>query len=341
MEDYKFLLKENALADFLDYSKIQIAEIGDGNLNFVFKIYDDKNCYAIKHAKPYLKMLGEDFKLTSKRVIAEMNSMEYFHSLCPEFIPKIYKKNEKEYFFMMEYLDNFSSLRNSHKNISSYEKLGSFLYSLSISTPKKKLYYECEELKQITKNYVFEYPFIKNHKALVILDYAPQKTFSKEFLYNLTSLKEIFLYSKKSLIHGDLHTDSVMIKDDNIAIIDSEFSLFSEVSFDIGNLLAHILFSSIEHKDKLYIDKIVLLLDQLSKIKEFKNILQNSIGFCSVEMARRLYVPAKSKNLENISSISKKESAYKLSFNLADELGANIKNTKDIDSFLYRLEKCL
>ena len=140
-------------------------EIGDGNLNFVYKIIHEKKPYALKHAKPYLKILGEDFKLTQKRIIAEMHSMEYFHSLAPSYVPKIEHKNEKEFFFVMEYLEGYTSLRENPQALKAYENLGDFLFALASNMPQKELYYECEELKEITKNYVFEYPFIKNHEA--------------------------------------------------------------------------------------------------------------------------------------------------------------------------------
>lgn len=338
-EDYKNIKK--ATKDFLEYSNVTIEEIGDGNLNFVFKVYDKKNCYAIKHAKPYLKLLGEDFKLTTNRILAEMNSLEYFHTLCPNYVPKIYHKNVDEKLFIMDYLQDYLPLREHGANIDSYKHLGIFVYKLATNKPKEKLYYECDDLKEITKNYVFEYPFIDNHEALSILDYFPQKKFSEEFLKNLDYLKEIFLNSKQSLIHGDLHTDSIMIKKENIAIIDSEFSLYSEVSYDIGNILAHTIFNSIATKNNNYKIKIELLFQMLKSLENFTYILQNSIGFCAIEMARRLYVPAKSKDLENIQDLNEKIKAYELSFEISNYLGANINNFDSPESFIKKLKKWL
>lgn len=338
-EDYKNIKK--ATKDFLEYSNVTIEEIGDGNLNFVFKVYDKKNCYAIKHAKPYLKLLGEDFKLTTNRILAEMNSLEYFHTLCPNYVPKIYHKNVDEKLFIMDYLQDYLPLREHGANINSYKHLGIFVYKLATNKPKEKLYYECDDLKEITKNYVFEYPFIDNHEALSILDYFPQKKFSEEFLKNLDYLKEVFLNSKQSLIHGDLHTDSIMIKKENIAIIDSEFSLCSEVSYDIGNILAHTIFNSIATKNNNYKIKIELLFQMLKSLENFTYILQNSIGFCAIEMARRLYVPAKSKDLENIQDLNEKIKAYELSFEISNYLGANINNFDSLESFIKKLKKWL
>ena len=339
--DTNFTNIKEATRNFLDYSNVKIEEIGDGNLNFVFKVYDDKDCFALKHAKPYLKMLGKDFKLTTNRILAEMNSLEYFYTLCPSYVPKIHHKNEDEKLFVMDYLEDYVPLREKHEDINSYKQLGEFVFELAKNKPVKELYYECEELKEITKNYVFEYPFIENHDALTILDYFPQKKFSNKFLKNLEYLKDVFLNSNESLIHGDLHTDSIMIKDKNIAIIDSEFSLFSEISFDIGNILAHTIFSSISLKNINYKKKILSLFQTLERLDNFEYILKNSIGFCAIEMARRLYVPAKSKDLENIQDMDEKIKAYELSFEISDYLGANINEFDSAKSFIKKLEKWL
>lgn len=316
-------------------------EIGKGNMNFVYQILDFNVSYALKYAPPYLRMLGKDFPLTQKRVIAEMNSMEYFHSLAPDFIPQIYLKNEQDFFFVMEYLDGYVPLREQNVTPLIYEKLGEFLFALSSHAPNKNLYYACDELKQITKSYVFEYPFIKNHEALVILEYLPAQNFSQKFLDNLQKFKTLFLSPSQTLIHGDLHTDSIMIKENNLAIIDSEFALFSDVSFDIGNLIAHTLFHSIANKDKEYENKLEALFSKLKELQNFSDVLQNSVGFCAIEMMRRLYVPAKSKDLESVEDVNQKQKAYELSFELAHFLLEEYQSFQTPESLLKKLQSFL
>lgn len=341
MEEQNLFLSNKQLCQLFQTAPIMIEEIGNGNMNFVFKITDSNKTFAIKYAKPYLKMLGKDFPLTQKRVIAEMNSMEYFHSLAPDFIPQIYLKNEQDFFFVMEYLDGYVPLREQNVTPLIYKKLGEFLFTLSSHAPNKKLYYACDELKQITKSYVFEYPFIKNHEALVILEYLPPQNFSQKFLANLETLKTLFLSPSRTLIHGDLHTDSIMVRENNLAIIDSEFALFSDVSFDIGNLIAHTLFHSIANKDKEYENKLEALFSKLKELQNFSDVLQNSVGFCAIEMMRRLYVPAKSKDLESIEDVKQKQKAYKLSFDLAHFLLEEYQSFQTPESLLKKLQSFL
>lgn len=340
MEKEDFL-KHIDIQNLFSQNAFTCKEIKKGNMNFVFHLCDLHQIYALKYAPPYLKMLGKSSYLTQKRIIAEINSMEYFHSLTPTFVPQIYIKNEQDFFFIMEYLEGYTSLQQSDAKPLVYEKLGEFLLALSSHAPNKNLYYECQELKQITKSYVFEYPFIKNHKNLVIFEYLPGQNFSQKFLTNLEKLKNLFLSPCKTLIHGDLHTDSIMIKKGKIAIIDSEFALFSDISFDIGNLIAHTLFHSIANKDKKYENKLIALFSKLSKLQNFQNVLQNSVGFCAIEMMRRLFVPAKSKDLESILIFEQKEKAYELSFELAHFLLEEYQSFSTLESFFKKLEKFL
>lgn len=338
MREYDFFLHNASLLKLFDSSKFTIEQIDAGNMNFLFKLNNEKKTFLLKHAKPYLKMLGKDFPLTQQRIIAEMNSLEYFHAVAPKFVPKIYLKSEEDFFFVMQYLEGYLPLQQVTSSSLIYEKLGCFLSLLVQNPPLKKESFTCDALKQITKNYVFEFAFIQNHKALIFFDYIPKQCFSKKILTNLAKLKQLFLHESKTLVHGDFHTDSIMIKKDDIAVIDSEFSLFSDISFDIGNLLAHTLFFSIAKEDKSYENKILSLFLALQELNDFQTILQNSIGFCSIEMIRRIYVPAKSKDLENIHSIKAKKEAYEKSFEIARYLLEEYDSFSSVEELLYKLQ---
>ena len=56
-------------------------------------------------------------------------------------------------------------------------------------------------------------------------------------------LKLLFLTKTQSLLHGDLHTGSIMCTPEDTKIIDSEFAFYGPMGFDIGALLANLLIS--------------------------------------------------------------------------------------------------
>ena len=60
------------LAGIVDTSTLEVAEVGDGNLNLVFVCRDAAgNGICLKQSLPYLRVVGEAWPLTPERVIAE------------------------------------------------------------------------------------------------------------------------------------------------------------------------------------------------------------------------------------------------------------------------------
>lgn len=53
-------------------------------------------------------------------------------------------------------------------------------------------------------------------------------------------LKSLFLTSAQTLLHGDLHTGSVMVKQDSTFVIDPEFAFYGPMGFDIGAILSNL-----------------------------------------------------------------------------------------------------
>ena len=53
-------------------------EIGDGNLNYVFKLDDGEKSIIIKQALPYAKVVGESWPLSIKRATIESKALKIF-----------------------------------------------------------------------------------------------------------------------------------------------------------------------------------------------------------------------------------------------------------------------
>ncbi|MDD2382962.1 MAG: phosphotransferase [Sulfurospirillaceae bacterium] len=336
------------LKAYFGMEPLQIKEIGDGNLNFIFRVGTPYKSLIIKYAPPYLRLLGKNFKLPQERVCVEMHTMSYFKSIAPEYLPTIYHLDEKAFLFAMEDLEGFETLQKMRldKNISTevYEKLGDFLKKVYTHTPPlhARDYYENATLKQISENYIFRFPHIANHEALCVPEFFKPLPKDEAFLEGIKALTHLFLYANETLIHGDLHTGSVMIKENTIAIIDAEFSFFGPVGFDMGNLFAHILFGEIY---ALLEGKIVDWEEAIRTLWQGfggnEKILQSSVGFCGAELFRRLLVPSKAKPLEAITQQKHKEKAYHLVDALCIDLVSNYTHITHIEDFLTRLKRYL
>lgn len=336
------------LAHFKETS-LHVEEIGDGNLNYIFRISDEaNNSLILKYAPPYLRMLGEGFTLPQKRICVEMHTMSYFEQIAPSLTPKIIHCDEEHFCFMMEDLKGYALLQTlaltQHQPLAIYETLGSFLVSLYHHKPciRAEGYYENPTLKAISRDYIFRFPHILDHDALILPSFFTPSPKSDLFLDNIAWLTTLFEEDKSCLLHGDLHTGSVMVKGSAIKIIDAEFSFFGPIGFDIGVLLAHILFNeiytSIAYNSVCY-QKIHALFKGLGVLPS--KVFMQSVGFCGAELFRRLVVPAKAKPLEALAQKDDKVKAYVLAETLAIDLVEHCLHVTHLEDFMTLVEKHL
>lgn len=55
--------------------------------------------------------------------------------------------------------------------------------------------------------------------------------------------KNLFLTSTQALLHADLHTGSVMVKEGSTFVIDPEFAFYGPIGFDVGAILSNLFLS--------------------------------------------------------------------------------------------------
>ena len=306
----KRVLDHMMLLNLLKQEPYHVEEIGDGNLNFVYRIFDSNHTsFILKYAPPYLRLLGEDFKLPQERICVEMHTMCYFESIAPSFVPHIFHCDEKHFYCVMEDLKGYVLLQQKRLKekipLVIYEKLGTFLALLYTNTPPshKEGFYENATLKHISETYIFVFPHIPNHESLILPPFFTPALKSALFEENMGTLRDLFLHVKECLIHGDLHTGSLLIHDDDVKIIDAEFSLFAPLGFDMGVLFAHILFGELHalmlgHQTQTQEALLSVWEHFCLHVNEVpSHIIAQSAGFCGAELYRRLVVPAKAKPL--------------------------------------------
>jgi 5-methylthioribose kinase len=67
----------------------------------------------------------------------------------------------------------------------------------------------------------------------------------------ISRLKLKFMASPEALIHGDLHTGSIMVTESQTRVIDPEFAFYGPMGFDVGAIIANLLmawFASAGHE---------------------------------------------------------------------------------------------
>ncbi len=251
------------LADKVDASTLVAEEVGDGNLNLVFVARDAAGGgICIKQSLPYVRLVGEDWPLTPERVVAEARGYSAAADATPEDIPVVYGYDDSRYTLAMENLHDLVIWRTAlnegimHPGVGA--QMGRFVARVAFSTSLFKM--DAGELKErvaesinpelckITEDLVFTEPYgdYANNGVQPGVEPAVKDIQSDAVLVaNVGMLKSKFMTSAEMLLHGDLHSGSVMVtvdKDEAYGkVIDPEFCFYGPVGFDLGALFGNYL----------------------------------------------------------------------------------------------------
>ena len=258
-EDVKEYCKK-ILNYFNEDEEIDAIEIGDGNINYVFKVFSKDKSIIIKQADEFLRSSGRALDVYRSKIEAEILKIEY--SLSPNHIPKVYFYDENMHALAMEDISDYKNMRKElleEKEFDDFaDEIADFLSNVLLPTTdlvmdraeKKdnvKLFIN-KELCDITEDLVLTEPYY-NYKNRNIISKG-QEDFVEKFLYNDESLKfeicklrDRFMNYSQALIHGDLHTGSIFINQNGIKIIDPEFAFYGPIGYDIGNVIGNLFFS--------------------------------------------------------------------------------------------------
>jgi 5-methylthioribose kinase len=263
---------------FPDNSKLASCEIGDGNLNMVFKITDiiSGKSVVLKQALPHLRVVGKDWPLTLDRSRIEVEAMKAQYDICPEYVPRIYHTDTDMALSINEDLSYLGIMRFELMKMKRFpdfpRQIGEFLartifYTSDLfmnSQIKKELVikFSNPQLCKISEDLIFTDPFYDSSTNKINPEIRPDVYDiwrNDELLLKVVKLKEIFLTKAQSLIHGDLHTGSVFISMNEMKVFDSEFSFFGPAAFDIGAIIANLLlnYASWEGIDDYSVEEIL------------------------------------------------------------------------------------
>jgi len=249
---------------FPDNAHLTCEEIGDGNLNLVFRIVDEKSSKGIiiKQALPYAKIVGESWPLTLKRATIESNALRTFASYVSEYVPKVYYSDETLAITVMEDLSHLQIARKGLIEGKTYpllsQHIGEFIAKTAFYTSdfglnqqeKKQLVqtFVNPELCKITEDLVFTDPFFDHETNSFENELSEDvKTLWGDSALKLEAakLKRKFLTEADVLLHGDLHTGSIFASDEETKVIDPEFAFYGPIGFDLGQFFANLLLNAL------------------------------------------------------------------------------------------------
>jgi 5-methylthioribose kinase len=249
---------------------VTVREVSDGNLNHIFLVRraadPDAPGLAVKQALPYVRVHGESWPLTPYRAAAEARAYRHLARLAPEFTPAFHGYDPDNFTLVLEDIGHLRVLRGATVDGAPPgdvgRGIGLFVARLSFATSdfgmpsqdRKRLIAESinPELCELTEAMILGEPYIehehnRNHPA--IDDLAKQLRADRELRREIGVLRHVFMTKSEALLHGDLHTGSIMVSgpepDARIAVIDPEFSYVGPIGFDLGLFWANVLIAAI------------------------------------------------------------------------------------------------
>ncbi len=249
-----------------DHAQWTVTEVGDGNLNLVFIVKGPAGGVAVKQALPYVRLVGESWPLPLSRAHYEYMALTEQARLTAKLVPAIHHYDEKLALIVMELLEPHIIMRRGMIATTLYPKFADdistfmartlfFTSDLALTAEKKKAMIAAfvgnTALCKITEDLIFTDPYrvapLNRWTSPQLDSYAARWREDDDLKVAVSRLKLKFLSSAEAMLHGDLHTGSVMLTPEDTRIIDPEFAFIGPMGFDIGAVIANFLINYFSH----------------------------------------------------------------------------------------------
>ena len=238
----------------------QVDEVGDGNLNLVFLVRGPAGGLCVKQALPYVRLIGESWPLPLDRAFFEHEALVEHGRRAPGLTPTVYHFDPVLMLTAMELLEPHIIMRRGMIQGIRYPRAATdmaeymartlfFTSDLGTGAAKKKarvaVFCGNTSLCKITEDLIFTEPYMvcDNNRwtSPQLDDIAAAFRADAPLKRAVSRLKCKFMGSAEALIHGDLHTGSIMVTQDDTRVIDPEFAFYGPMGFDIGAFVGNLL----------------------------------------------------------------------------------------------------
>lgn len=270
MTTYRPLTAETVLAYLDDHPSLKARlggdrdawtarEVSDGNLNTVFIVTGPAGSLCCKQSLPYVRV-DPGWAMPLERTLFEARWMQTTEKTAKGQIPALYHVDEGLFLIVMENLGHHRVLRDmligGTAPAGFGARIGEFIGHAAFATSWRALPFEDVfalreifsrnlALTRITVDLVFTDPYRescgRNRWLSPDLDVHVRALQQDHGLrLAVERLQERFLSVGQNLLHGDLHTGSVMVEGDDVRVIDGEFALYGPLGFDLGMFIANL-----------------------------------------------------------------------------------------------------
>jgi 5-methylthioribose kinase len=209
-----------------------------------------------------VRLVGESWPLPLDRAHFEHEALKAQAAHVPRHVPQVYHFDAGQAAIVMAYLEPHIILRKGLIRRVRYPHLADHLSGfmaetlfrtsdLAMTAAAKKaaqgLFCQNTALCKISEDIIFTDPYriapLNRWTSPQLDGLAAAFRADATLKVAVQELKWAFLTRGEALLHGDLHTGSVMVTEEDTCIIDPEFAFFGPIGFDVGAFLANLMLS--------------------------------------------------------------------------------------------------
>lgn len=250
-----------------------VTEVTAGNMNRVFVARGIADGLAVKQAPPWVQVVGPEWPIDPERILAEARAYSRLSELGPDVVPEILHLDAERHTLVMEDLSDLTVLRDilvgqlrdvaadrdpAPLDLASVaESTGRFVGVLSSSTTRETLGEAAHDdliaesanpdLCALTLDVVLDEPYREhehNSWRPAIADRVAALYADDEVHAAVAAVRSVFETRHDALLHGDLHSGSVMagVRDGATItkVFDPEFSFVGSIGMDLGLFWANL-----------------------------------------------------------------------------------------------------
>ncbi|MEM7142519.1 MAG: S-methyl-5-thioribose kinase [Actinomycetota bacterium] len=253
-----YLREQPSVMAVLGEGDLTAEEMGDGNLNQVFIVRaSGGGSLIVKQALPYLRVAGDDWPLTRERMRFEIAALHFHNEIAPERVPTVHLADEDMSLVAMDFLAEHEVMRGPLLRGERFPlfsgHISEFLATLHFTTSDMALTGEDKKALQrqfinpalckIQEDFVYTNPYMESeenewHEG--ITDVVMGLRSDWEIKAAIAEIKDTYMTRAQAMLHGDMHTGSIMVTADDTKCIDPEFAFFGPIGYDLGTLFANL-----------------------------------------------------------------------------------------------------
>jgi 5-methylthioribose kinase len=245
-------LKEQGFI-YPDEEVIKTEKPGEGNMNFVARIYTQQRSIIIKQANPYVQKYPQ-IAAPPERVFVEAEfyrTTQAYNNLASS-MPSFIGIDATNHVIALQDLGastdcTFLYQKGKSLGVTDLTQLVRFLNELhAIPSDRIANYSKNLALRKLNHEHLFIYPFMENNGfdldqvqtglQQISLTYKSDNIFKRK----VSVLGEVYLSQGNTLVHGDYYPGSWLKTGNGLKIIDPEFSFVGRREMELGIFMAHL-----------------------------------------------------------------------------------------------------